>query len=108
VHPDRTVPEIVEEVPKRRTRILGERTEEPLQRAMRDASETGATGRFEGLAGGDVGEWGAEVWRGMLPWARAEERHYSWLESYMGWMKGREGRTQGHALLEEELASLRG
>jgi hypothetical protein len=33
---------------------------------------------------------------------------YSWLESYMGWLKGREGRTQYHALLEEELASLRG
>ena len=44
----------------------------------------------------------------MLPWARAEERHYSWLESYMGWLKGKEGRTQSHALLEEELASLGG
>jgi len=38
----------------------------------------------------------------------AAERHYSWLESYMGWLAGKEERLQYHALLEEELASLRG
>ena len=36
------------------------------------------------------------------------ERHYSWLESYLGWLEGKEERVQYHALLEEELASLRG
>jgi hypothetical protein len=41
-----------------------------------------------------------------LPWRRAEERHYMWLESYMEWLEGKEERTQYHALLEEELASL--
>jgi len=30
------------------------------------------------------------------------------LESYMGWLEGKEKRAQYHALLEEELASLRG
>ena len=36
------------------------------------------------------------------------ERHYSWVESYMEWLEGKEERAQYHALLEEELASLRG
>ena len=38
----------------------------------------------------------------------AGERHYSWLESYMEWLEGKPERVQHHALLEEELASLRG
>jgi hypothetical protein len=38
----------------------------------------------------------------------AAERHYSWLEGYMEWLEGKGGRAQYHALLEEELASLRG
>ena len=36
------------------------------------------------------------------------ERHYSWVESYMEWLEGKEERAHYHALLEEELASLRG
>jgi hypothetical protein len=36
------------------------------------------------------------------------ERHYSWVENYMEWLKGKEERLEYHALLEEELASLRG
>ena len=38
----------------------------------------------------------------------AAERNYSWLESYMGWLEGKEERVHYHALLDEELASLRG
>ena len=110
MHPDPTVSEMVEEVSQQRLAgIPADWSEEPLERARRDAAETETTGRFEGLSrGGEVGAQGAEEWRGMLLWARAEERHYSWLESYMGWLKGKNRRTQYHALLEEELASLRG
>ena len=36
------------------------------------------------------------------------ERHYSWVENYMEWRKGKEERPEYNALLEEELASLRG
>jgi hypothetical protein len=67
----------------------------------------------------------AKEWQGSVFWGRAEERsmrlycsealsrfaaehHYSWLESYMEWLEGKEQRVQYHALLEEELASLRG
>ena len=111
MHPDRTVlSEMVEEIPQQRRarRIPADRSEETLERAGRNVSETEATGRFEGLTEGEVGARGAGEWQAMLPWARTEERHYSWLESYMGWLKGKEGRTQYHALLEEELASLGG
>ena len=38
----------------------------------------------------------------------AAERHYSWVETYMEWLKGKEERPEYYALLEEELASLRG
>jgi len=38
----------------------------------------------------------------------ATERHYSWVEGYMEWLEGKEARAEYHALLEEELASLRG
>jgi hypothetical protein len=38
----------------------------------------------------------------------ATERHYSWLESYMEWLEGKEARAEYHAVLEEELTSLRG
>jgi O-acetyl-ADP-ribose deacetylase (regulator of RNase III) len=68
---------------------------------------------------------GLRTGRGGVFWDRAEERmmhhigsealsrfvaerHYSWLESYMEWLEGKEERAQYHALLEEELASLRG
>jgi hypothetical protein len=36
------------------------------------------------------------------------ERPYSWLEDYMEWLEGKAERAPYHALLEEELASLRG
>jgi hypothetical protein len=38
----------------------------------------------------------------------AAERHYSWLESYMERLEGKEERAEYYALVEEELASLRG
>ena len=30
------------------------------------------------------------------------ERHYSWVESYMEWLEGKEERAHYHALLEED------
>ena len=36
------------------------------------------------------------------------ERSYSWVEGYLEWVEGKEARAGYHALLEEELASLRG
>ena len=67
----------------------------------------------------------ARDWQARIPWERAEERHmhlvasevlsrfvaerpYSWVEGYLEWLERKEARAGYHALLEEELASLRG
>jgi hypothetical protein len=50
----------------------------------------------------------ADQWQASLLWGRIEERHYSWVEGYMEWLRGKQARTDYHALLEEELTSLRG
>jgi hypothetical protein len=77
------------------------------------------------LANGEHRHEKAKEWQASVFWDRAEERmmhhigsetlsrfvaerHYSWLESYMEWLEGKEEHAQYHALLEEELASLRG
>jgi hypothetical protein len=61
VHPDRTVSEMLEEgTQQRRAGLPADRGEQTLEQARRDASETESTGRFEGLAGGEVGAQGAE------------------------------------------------
>jgi hypothetical protein len=60
------------------------------------------------LADGEHRDEKAAEWQASLPWKRIEKRHYSWLESYMEWLKGKEARAEYHALLKEELASLRG
>jgi hypothetical protein len=108
VHPDQTVSEMVEEVLDRQAKMLVDKTAQPSERAMTAASKTDAARQLKELAGGPYAEWKAAEWQADLPWARAEVRHYSWLESYMEWLEGKEARTQYHALLEEELASLRG
>ena len=75
---------------------------------MKVVADTKAARQLKGLAHSAYSEHRAEEWQDSLPWKRAEERHYSWLESYVGWLEGKEARTEYHALLEEELASLRG
>jgi hypothetical protein len=49
-----------------------------------------------------------ESGRVAFPWKRAEVYHYSWLESYMEWLEGKEARAEHPAVLEEERAGLRG
>src|SRR5215204_1064635 len=107
VHPEQTVSEMVEVVLERQAKNLADRTGETLERATSATSKTDAR-RLKELSESAYGEQKAAEWQAGLPWARAEERHYSWLESYVGWLEGKEGRAQYHALLEEELASLKG
>jgi hypothetical protein len=108
VHPEQTVSEMVEVVLERQAKTLADRTGETLERATSATSKTDAARRLKELSKSAYGEQWAAEWQAGLPWARAEERHYSWLESYVGWLEGKEGRVQYHALLEEELASLKG
>jgi hypothetical protein len=96
-----------------------------LEDARQAVSDTEAGRQLRDLAQGEYRHEKANEWQGSVFWDRAEERlmhhigsetlsrfvaerHYSWLESYMEWLEGKEERAQYHALLEEELASLRG
>jgi len=107
VHPEQTVSEMVDEVLERQAANLADRTGEILERAASATSKTAAR-RLKELSESAYGEQKAAEWQPGLPRARAQERHYSWLESYVGWLEGKEGRAQYHALLEEELARLKG
>ena len=108
MHPEQTVSEMVDKVLERQAKTLADQTGGPLKRAMSATLKTRAARQLKELAESPYSEQKASQWQVGLPWARAEERHYSWLESYMEWLEGREPRAQYHALLEEELASLRG
>jgi hypothetical protein len=108
VHPEQTVSQMVNEVLERRAKSLAGETDETFERAMSATLNTEAARQLTELAESPYSEQKAAEWQAALPWRRAEKRHYMWLESYVEWLEGKEKRTQYHALLEEELASLRG
>ena len=108
MRPDQSVLEMAEGVLERQARALVVRTGQPYEAAMREVAQTEAGRQLRELASGEHRNESAEEWQASLPWHRIEERHYSWVEGYMKWLRGREKRTEYHALLEEELASLRG
>lgn len=108
MQPDQTVLEMVEEVLERQARALVARTGEPFDAAMRAVADTDAGRQLRELANGEHRYERAVRWQASLPGHRIEERHYSWVEGYMRWLRGKEERVEYHTLLEEELASLRG
>jgi hypothetical protein len=106
-------------------KALANRSGHSLEDARQAVSDTEAGRQLRDLAQGEYRHEKAKEWQGSVLWDRAEERmmhhfaseallrfvaerHYSWLESYMEWLEGKEERAHYHALLEEELASLRG
>jgi hypothetical protein len=116
---------MAEEVLMRQAKALAHRSGCSSEYAHQAVSDTEAGRQLKGLANGEHRHKKASEWQASVFWGRAEERsmhhfgsealsrfaterHYSWLESYMGWLEGKEERVQYHALLEEELASLRG
>jgi hypothetical protein len=116
---------MAEEVLMRQAKALARRSRQSLEDAHQAVSDTEAGQQLRDLANGEHGHEKAKDWQAGVFWERAEERsmrlycsealsrlaaerHYSWLESYLGWLEGKEERVQYHALLEEELASLRG
>ena len=109
----------------RQAKALAHRSGHSLEDAHQAVSDTEAGRQLKGLANGEHRHKKAQTWQARVVLGRAEERsmhhfgsealwrfaaerHYSWLESYLGWLEGKEERLQYHALLEEELASLRG
>ncbi len=121
-----TVSEMTEEALERQAKALAHRSGQSLEDARQAASDTEAGRQLRDLANdGQHHHEKAQGWQASVFWDRAEERlmhlfasealsrfvaerHYSWLESYMEWLEGKEERAHYHALLEEELASLRG
>jgi hypothetical protein len=125
VQKDQSVQEMAQEVIMRQAKALAQRSGHSLEDAHQAVSDTEAGRQLRDLAQGEYRHEKAKEWQGSVFWDRAEERlmhrigsetlsrfvaerHYSWLESYMEWLEGKEERAQYHALLEEELASLRG
>jgi hypothetical protein len=125
VQQHQTVSEMAEEVLMRQAKALVQRSGQSLEDARQAVSDTEAGRQLRDLANGEYRHEKAKEWQASVFWDRAEERmmhhigsetlsrfvaerHYSWLESYMEWLEGKEERAQYHALLEEELASLRG
>ena len=122
---DQSVQEMVQEVLMSQAKALAQRSGQSLEDARQAVSDTEAGRQLRDLANGEHRHEKAKEWQASVFWDRAEERmmhhigsetlsrfvaerHYSWLESYMEWLEGKEERAQYHALLEEELASLRG
>src|SRR5829696_5667934 len=125
VQQHQTVAEMAQEVLMRQAKALAHQSGHSLKDARQAVSDTEAGRQLRDLAQGEYRHERAKEWQGSVFWDRAEERlmhhigsetlsrfvaerHYSWLESYMEWLEGKEERAQYHALLEEELASLRG
>jgi plasmid stabilization system protein ParE len=125
VQQDQSVQEMAEEVLMSQAKALAQRSGDSLEDACQAVSDTEAGRQLRDLAQGEHRHEKAKEWQATVFWDRAEERlmhligsealsrfvaerHYSWLESYMEWLEGKEERVQYHALLEEELASLQG
>jgi hypothetical protein len=124
VQRDQSVLQMAEEVLLRQAKALAHRSGHSLEDASRAVSDTEAGRQLRDLANGEHRHEKAQDWQASVFWGRAEERSmhhfgsealsrfaaerpYSWLESYMEWLEGKEERVQYYALLEEELASLR-
>ncbi len=125
--PDQNVAEMAEEVLARQAKAMLAQTGEPFESALEAVASTEAGQQLRELATGEHRLEKAQDWQVSVSEERAEgrlmdlgiasestlsrfaaERHYSWVENYMEWLKGKEERPEYHALLEEELASLRG
>jgi hypothetical protein len=122
---EQTVLQMVEEVLARQAKATVAQTGQHFESALKIVSSTEAGQQLRELANGEHRHVKAQDWQASLLSGRSEdrltnliasetvsrfavERHYSWVENYMEWLEGNEERPEYHALLEEELASLRG
>ncbi len=126
---DQSVAEMAEEVLGRQAKVMLAQTGQSFESALEAVASTEAGQQLRELANGEHRLEKAQDWQVSLFEERAEsrrlmdlgdarentlsrfvaERHYLWVENYMEWLKGKEERPEHYyALLEEELASLRG
>jgi hypothetical protein len=125
VQQHQSVSQMAEEALERQAEALAHRSGQSLEDARQPVADTEAGRQLRDLAQGEHRHQRAQEWQASVFWDRAEERmmhhigsealsrfvaerHYSWVESYTEWLEGKQERAHYHALLEEELASLRG
>jgi hypothetical protein len=107
VQQDQSVWEMAEEVLERQAKALAHRSELSLEDARRAVADTQASRELRDLASGEYRNEKAKQWQASVFWERAEERFmhqigsevlsryagecpYSWLESYMKKLEGKE------------------
>ena len=114
---DQSVSEMAEEVLMRQTKALAQSSGHSLEEARQAVSDTEAGRQLKVLARGEHRHEKAQAWQAGVFWDRAEERlmrhfasealsriaderNYSWLESYMERLEGKEERAHYYALVE--------
>ena len=114
---DQSVSQMAEEVLMRQTKALANRSGHSFEDARKAVSETEAGRQLEGLARGQHRHEKARAWQASVFWDRAEARlrhhfasealsrfadedEYSWLESYIERLEGKEERAHYYALVE--------
>lgn len=111
LHKEQTVLEMAEEVLVRQARALVAQTGQPFGGALEAVSNTKAGRNLRALAESECRFQRAEQWQANLRLERVQERHYSWVESYMERLEGKEERARHYELVEEleieQLVSLR-
>jgi hypothetical protein len=107
MRPEQTVSEMVAEVLERQAKALLAQTGQSFEAALESVARTESGRQLRDLADGEYREQRAAYWQASLPWKRAEECHYWWIDGYMEGLEGKEGRA-GYYTRLEALASLRG
>jgi hypothetical protein len=108
VQRNQTVYEMAQEVLEDQARAMAVQTGQTFEAAMQAVADTEAGEQLRELRDGPHRGEKATEWQASLLWQRIEERHYSWVDGYMEWLRGKEARGEYHALLEEELTNLKG
>jgi hypothetical protein len=108
---DQSVSEMAQEVLMRQAKALAHRSGHSLEDACRVVSDTQAGRQLRDLANGEHRHEKARAWQAGVFWERAEERmmhqigseafsrfaaerHYSWVESYIERLEGKEERAR--------------
>jgi hypothetical protein len=117
VQQDQSVSEMAQEVLMRQAKALAHRSGHSLEDAHQAVSATEAGRQLRYLAHGEHRHEKARHWQASVFWDRAEERlmhhfalealprltaehEYSWLESYMERLEGKEERAHYYAFVE--------
>src|ERR671912_2249201 len=111
VRRDQSVSQMAEEVLMRQAKALSHRSGQSLEDARQAVSDTQAGRQLRDLANGEHRHEKARHWQASVFWNRAEERlmhqigseslsrfaaerHYSWVESYIEKLEGKEERAR--------------